>query len=40
MVAIAYEDEVEEIKSALSKFEGRMLVSRINNIKAKVEVLG
>ena len=37
VAAVAYEDEVEEIKSALSKFEGRIIVSRINNQKASVE---
>jgi len=37
LAAVAYEDEVEEIKSALSKFEGRVIVSQINNQKATVE---
>jgi shikimate kinase len=39
VAAIAYEDEVEEIRSALSKFEGRILVSKVNNQKAGVEVI-
>jgi len=39
VAAVAYDDEVEEIKSALSKFEGRIIVSKINNQKAGVEVL-
>src|SRR5581483_195068 len=39
VAAVAYDDEVEDIKSALSKFEGRIIVSRINNQKAGVEVL-
>ncbi|HJS81707.1 MAG TPA: shikimate kinase [Nitrososphaera sp.] len=36
--AVAYEDEVEEIKSALSKFDGRIIVSKTNNQKASVVV--
>jgi shikimate kinase len=40
ITAVAYEDEVEDIKSALSKFEGTIIVSRINNQKASVEALG
>jgi shikimate kinase len=39
VAAVAYDDEVEDIKSALSKFEGRIIVSKINNQKAGVEVL-
>ncbi len=39
VAAVAYEDEVEDIKSALSKFEGRIIVSKVNNQKATVEVL-
>jgi shikimate kinase len=40
IAAVAYEDEVEDIKSALSKFEGTIIMSRINNQKASVETLG
>jgi shikimate kinase len=40
ITAVAYEDEVEDIKSALSKFEGMIIMSRINNQKASVEALG
>jgi shikimate kinase len=39
VAAMAYDDEVEDINSALSKFEGRIIVSKINNQKAGVEVL-
>lgn len=40
VAAVAYEDDVEEIKSALSKFDGRIIVSKTNNQKASVEVSG
>jgi shikimate kinase len=40
IAAVAYEDEVEDIKSALSKFEDTIIMSRINNQKASVEALG
>jgi shikimate kinase len=40
IAAVACEDEVEDIKSALSKFEGTIIMSRINNQKASVETLG
>lgn len=36
VVAVAYEDEVEEIQSALSAFDGRIIASKINNQKASV----
>jgi shikimate kinase len=39
VAAIAYEDEVDDIKNAFSKFNGRLLVSKVNNQKASVEVL-
>ena len=39
IVAIAYEDKVQEIKTVLSKFEGKILVSKVNNHKASVEVV-
>jgi len=38
VAAVGYEDEVEEIKSALSKFDGRIIDSKINNHKATVSV--
>ena len=37
VAAVAYDDDVEEIRSALSKFEGRIIVSQVNNEKATVE---
>ena len=40
IAAVAYEDELQDITSALSKFEGKILVSKINNQKATVEALG
>lgn len=39
IAAIAYEDELDDIKSALSKFDGRVIISKTNNDKASVEVL-
>jgi shikimate kinase len=39
VAAVAYEDEVDDIKSALSKFEGRIIVSKVNNQKASVEIM-
>jgi len=39
VAVVAYEDEVEDIKTALSKFEGRTILSKVNNQKALVEVL-
>lgn len=36
VVAVAYEDEVEEIKSALSVFDGRIVASKTSNQKASV----
>ena len=39
VTAVAYEDEVDDIKYAFSKFNGKVLVSRVNNQKAVVEVL-
>lgn len=38
IAAIAYEDEIDEIKSALSKFDGRIIISKVNNQKAGVEI--
>jgi shikimate kinase len=37
IAAVGYEDEVEQIISALSKFEGRIIVSKVNNEKANVK---
>ncbi len=39
VAAVAYEDEIDEIKSALSKFEGRVIISKVNNQKASVEII-
>jgi shikimate kinase len=39
IAAVAYEDEIDEIKSALSKFEGRIIISKVNNQKASVEII-
>jgi shikimate kinase len=39
IAAVAYEDEIDEIKSALSKYEGRIMISKVNNQKASVEIL-
>lgn len=40
VAAVAYEDELDDIKNALAKFPGRVLVSKVNNQKAGVEVVG
>jgi shikimate kinase len=40
VAAVAYEDEIDDIKSAFGKFNGKVLVSKVNNQKASVEVLG
>jgi shikimate kinase len=39
VAAVAYEDEIDDIKSALSKFEGRVIISKVNNQKASVEIV-
>jgi shikimate kinase len=39
IAAVAYEDELDDIKGALAKFAGRVLTSKVNNQKATVEVL-
>ncbi|HEX9678465.1 shikimate kinase [Nitrososphaera sp.] len=39
VAAVAYEDEVDDIECAFSKFNGKVLVSKVNNQKAVVEVL-
>lgn len=39
VAAVAYEDEIDDIRSALSKFEGRIIVSKVNNQKASVEII-
>jgi shikimate kinase len=38
VAAVAYEDEVDNIKSALGKFDGRVIISKVNNQKASVEI--
>ena len=40
VAAVAYEDELEDIRSVFSKFPGRVLVSKVNNQKASVSVVG
>lgn len=39
VAAVGYEDTVEEIVEALSKFDGRIIVSRVNNEKAVVNIV-
>src|ERR671926_908072 len=39
IAAVAYGEKVEDIKSVLSKFDGRVIVSKVNNQKASAEVL-
>jgi len=39
VAAVAYEDEIDDIKLALSKFEGRLIISKVNNQKANVEIV-
>lgn len=39
VAAVAYEDEIDEINSALSKFNGRIIISKVNNQKASVEII-
>jgi len=39
IAAIGYEDTVEQIVAALSKFDGRIIVSRVNNEKAVVNIV-
>lgn len=39
IAAVVYEDEVDDIKYAFSKFNGKVIVSKVNNQKAIVEVL-
>jgi shikimate kinase len=38
IAVLAYEDEIEQIRWALSKFEGRIMVSKVNNQKANVRM--
>jgi shikimate kinase len=38
IAVLAYGDEIEQIRWALSKFEGRIIVSKINNQKANVRI--
>jgi shikimate kinase len=37
--AVAYENDVDDIKTALSRFEGRLIISKVNNQKASVELI-
>ncbi len=39
IAAVGYEDTVEQIIETLSKFEGRIIVSRVNNEKAVVNIV-
>jgi shikimate kinase len=39
VATVSYEDKVDEIKSALSKFDGRIIISKVNNQKASVEII-
>jgi shikimate kinase len=39
IAAVGYEDAVEPIIAALSKFEGRIIVSKVNNDKANVNII-
>ncbi len=38
IAAVGYEDAIEAIVAALSKFEGRIIVSKVNNEKANVNI--
>jgi shikimate kinase len=40
IAAVAYEDEMQDIISVFANFNGNILVSKINNQKASVEVIG
>jgi shikimate kinase len=39
IAALAYEDQIEQIQWALSKFEGQIIVSKVNNQKANVKII-
>src|ERR687885_2845283 len=39
IAAIAYEDKTEDIRLALSKFEGQIIISKVNNQKANVKAI-
>jgi len=39
IAAVGYKDTVEHITAALSKYDGRIIVSKINNEKAKVNIV-
>jgi shikimate kinase len=39
IAALAYEDEIEQIRLALSKFEGHIIVSKVNNQRASVKII-
>jgi shikimate kinase len=39
IAALAYDDEIEQLRRALSKFEGQIIVSKVNNQKADVRII-
>ncbi|MDQ3872402.1 MAG: shikimate kinase [Thermoproteota archaeon] len=39
IAAVAYENNVEAIKLALSKFDGQIIISKVNNQKANVDII-
>jgi shikimate kinase len=39
IAALAYGEEIEQIRRALSKFEGQIIVSKVNNQKANVKII-
>jgi shikimate kinase len=39
VAALAYDDSIEQVRRVLSKFEGRIIVSKVNNQKAMVMTL-
>ena len=39
IAAVAYDDEIDDIKNAFSKFNGKVLVSKVNSQKASVELV-
>jgi shikimate kinase len=39
IAALAYEEEIERLRWALSRFEGRIIVSKVNNQKANVKII-
>jgi shikimate kinase len=39
IAAVSYDEEIENIKAAFAKFDGSVIVSKINNEKATAETL-